>query len=154
MISRTGFLPLWGLPCTSEFLRWPLRRLTIRMRSLYTPIYYRKSPVPSIELSNIAARSTYNSVCHLLSCPRSSRLRTYYSLIPLDHRVTSRTAHKLTYRLASEALDNYCAWATSEWLCITNEGRHPSPQYNLNTWDIHDTRIHMHRYTGALLTLT
>jgi len=48
VISRTGLLPLWGLPCTSEFFCWPLRR---RMRSQYTPIYYRKSPVPSIELS-------------------------------------------------------------------------------------------------------
>jgi hypothetical protein len=48
VISRTGFLPLWGLPCTSEFFCWPLRR---RMRSQYTPIYYRRSPVPSIELS-------------------------------------------------------------------------------------------------------
>jgi len=93
VISRKGFFPLRGLPCTSEFFCWPLRRLTMRMRSQYTPIYYRKSPVPSIELSNIAARSTYNSVCHLLSCPRSSRLRTCYSQIPLDHRATSRTAH-------------------------------------------------------------
>ena len=48
VISRTGFLPLWGLPCTSEFFCWPLRR---RMRSQYIPIYDRKSPVPSIELS-------------------------------------------------------------------------------------------------------
>ena len=48
LISRTGLLPLWGLPCTSEFFCWPLRR---RMRSQYIPIYDRKSPVPSIELS-------------------------------------------------------------------------------------------------------
>jgi len=81
-----------GLPCTSEFFCWPLRSLTIRMRSQYTPIYYRKSPVPSRELCTILLAHTHNSVCHLLSCPRSSRLRIYYSLISLDHRVTSCTA--------------------------------------------------------------
>jgi hypothetical protein len=52
LISRTGFLPLWGLPFTSEFLCWPLRRLAITngISVHNTPIYYRKSPVPSIEL--------------------------------------------------------------------------------------------------------
>ena len=82
-----------GIPCTSEFFCWPLRSLTIRMRSQYTPICYRKSPVPSRELYTILLAHTHNSVCHLLSCPRSSRLRIYYPLISLDHRVTSRTAH-------------------------------------------------------------
>ena len=61
-----------GLPCTSEFF-WPLRSLTIRMRSQYTPIYYRKSPVPTRELYTILLAHTRNSFCHLTICPRTPR---------------------------------------------------------------------------------
>jgi len=50
VISPTGFLPTLGVSRTSEFLSWPLRSLTTRMRSQFTSICSRKSPVPSIEL--------------------------------------------------------------------------------------------------------
>jgi len=77
-----------GLPCTSEFFCWPLRSLTIRMRSQYTPIYYRKSPVPSRELYTILLAHTYNSGCHPTMCPRTPRrthiLLTNYPQPPYD----------------------------------------------------------------------
>ena len=61
-----------GLPCTSEFFCWPLRSLTIRMRSQYTPIYYRKSPVPSRELYTILLAHTHNFVVTQLCAPANS----------------------------------------------------------------------------------
>ena len=86
-----------GIPCTSEFFCWPLRSLTIRMRSQYTPIYYRKSPVPSKELYITLLAHTHNSVCHptmsQLCAPAHRGLLTYYLLISLDLRTIPRTAH-------------------------------------------------------------
>jgi hypothetical protein len=82
-----------GLPCTSEFYCWPLRSLTIRMRSHYTPIYYRKSPVPSRELYTNPARSTHNFVVTQLCAPAHRGVPTYYLLISLDLRTIPRTAH-------------------------------------------------------------
>jgi len=81
------------LPCNSEFFRWPLRSLAIRMRSQYTSIYYRKSPVPSSELYTNTARSlltslTHKSICHPAMCPRTPRpthiLPTNYPRPPYD----------------------------------------------------------------------
>ena len=38
LISRTGFLPLWGLPCTSEFFCWPLRSTMTNEMSIHTDL--------------------------------------------------------------------------------------------------------------------
>ena len=64
------------------------------MRSQYTPIYYRKSPVPSRELYTNPARSTHNFVVTQLCAPAHRGVPTYYLLISLDLRAITRTAHK------------------------------------------------------------
>ena len=64
------------------------------MRSQYTPIYYRKSPVPSRELYTNPARSTHNFVVTQLCAPAHRGVPTYYLLISLDLRTIPRTAHK------------------------------------------------------------
>jgi len=58
------------------------------MRSQYTPIYHRKSPVPSRELYTILLAHTHNSACHPTMCPCTPRrthiLHTNYPQPPYD----------------------------------------------------------------------
>jgi len=66
------------------------------MRSQYTPSYYRKSPVPSIELPIdrfLRYSQLFRLVCHSFCAPRSAASHIYLPLISHNHRVRSRTAH-------------------------------------------------------------
>jgi len=65
------------------------------MRSQYTLIYCRKSPVPSRELYTILLAHTHNLFVTQLCAPAHRGLLTYYLLITLDLRTIPRTAHNL-----------------------------------------------------------